>query len=292
MKLISLSLCLCALVSGQTTTAELLEEKLISRIRAYDASLNGVLGVAIIDLQTSRILHHNGETVFPQASSIKIPIMMEVFRAARSGKLKLDGNVTVEKAESVGGSGHLRLLLRSQPLTMTVRDLITAMIETSDNTATNKLIETVGMDSVNRLLSELGFSKTRLQRRMLDSKAAAENRENIATPLEMVRLVELLYRGKAVDAEASKDMIEILKLVDADFRKTIPANVSVASKPGSVAGVRAETGIIFLDKRPFVLSVMSTFIDSQTNPIPAITKMVFEHFEKLAASNRYGHKLQ
>ena len=84
MKLISLSLCLCALVSGQTTTAELLEEKLISRIRAYDASLNGVLGVAIIDLQTSRILHHNGDTVFPQASSIKIPIMMEVFRAARA----------------------------------------------------------------------------------------------------------------------------------------------------------------------------------------------------------------
>ncbi|HYI93158.1 MAG TPA: serine hydrolase [Bryobacteraceae bacterium] len=264
----------------------------MSRIRAYDASLNGVLGVAIVDLQSSRILNHNGETVFPQASSIKIPIMMEVFTAARSGKLKLDGEVTLQKTESVGGSGHLRLLLRSRPLTLTVRDLITAMIETSDNTATNKLIDLVGMDSVNGLLTEMGFQKTRLQRRMLDSKAASEDRENIATPLEMARLVELLYRGKAVDGDASKDMIEILKLVEADFRRTIPLNVSVASKPGSVAGVRAETGIIFLDKRPFVLSVMSTFVDSQTNPIPAITKMVFEHFEKLAASNRYGHKLQ
>ena len=64
MKLISLSLCLCALVSGQTTTAELLEEKLISRIRAYDASLNGVLGVAIIDLQTSRIFSTTTERLF------------------------------------------------------------------------------------------------------------------------------------------------------------------------------------------------------------------------------------
>ena len=292
MKLISSILCLCVLLNGQATTAELLEQKLISRIREYDASVNGVLGVAIVDLQSSRILQHNGETVFPQASSIKIPIMMEAFRAARGGKLKLDGNVTLEKTESVGGSGHLRLLLRSQPVTLTVRDLITAMIETSDNTATNKLIEMVGMDSVNRLLTELGFPKTRLQRRMLDSKAATEDRENVSTPLEMARLAELLYRGKAIDAEASKDMIEILKLVDADFRKTIPQNVSVAAKPGAVPGVRAETGIIFLNKRPFVLSVMSTFVDSQTNPIPAITRMVYEHFEKLAASNRYGHKLQ
>ena len=148
------------------------------------------------------------------------------------------------------------------------------------------------MDSVNRLLSELGFTKTRLQRRMLDSTAAAEDRENISTPLEMARLMELLYRGKAVDAGASKQMTEILKLVEADFRKSIPARVSVASKPGAVPGVKAETGIIFLDKRPFVLSVMSTYVNIETNPIPAITKMVYEHFEKLATSNRYGHKLQ
>jgi beta-lactamase class A len=269
-----------------------LEEKLMSRIRAVDDATNGVVGVAIIDLQNMRVLQHNAETLFPQASSIKIPIMMAIFQAARSGKLKLDETVTLQNSDSVEGSGHLRLLLRSQPVTLTVRDLVTAMIETSDNTATNKLIAMVGMDAVNRLLTDLGFGKTRLQRRMLDSRAAAEDKENISTPLEMARLVEMLYRGKVVDAGASNEMIEILKLVNADFRKVIPANIPVASKPGEVLGVRAETGIVFLQKRPFVLSVMSTYLSAASNPVPEITRLVYDYFDKIATSNRYGHKLQ
>src|SRR5215204_2624226 len=228
MKSFIVILCGCALLSGQVMPAVSLEEKLMARIRAVDDATNGVVGVAIIDLQNIRVLQHNAETLFPQASSIKIPIMMAIFQAARSGKLKLDETVTLQNSDSVEGSGHLRLLLRSQPVTLTVRDLVTAMIETSDNTATNKLIAMVGMDAVNRLLTDLGFGKTRLQRRMLDSRAAAEDKENISTPLEMARLVEMLYRGKVVDAGASKEMIEILKLVNADFRKVIPADIPVA----------------------------------------------------------------
>jgi beta-lactamase class A len=87
-------------------------------------------------------------------------------------------------------------------------------------------------------------------------------------------------------------MIAILKGVSADFRAGIPGAIPVASKPGQVLGVRAETGIIFLAKRPFVLSVMSTYLDAETNPIPTVTKMVYDHFEKMITSNIYGHKLQ
>jgi beta-lactamase class A len=105
-------------------------------------------------------------------------------------------------------------------------------------------------------------------------------------------LAELLYRGKAVDAEASKEMIEILKLVDANFRMSIPDAVAVASKPGELNGVRAETGIVFVKNRPFVLSVMSTYLDPGENPVPTVARMFYEHFEKLARSSRYGNKLQ
>jgi beta-lactamase class A len=276
----------------QNSPSELLETKLLARIRATDSSLSGVLGVAAIDLQTGKILRYNADTLFPQASSIKIPIMMEVFRSIRAGKLKMNDPVTLMQSDAVGGSGHLRILLRSHPITVTVRELVEAMIETSDNTATNRLIAMVGMDAVNRSLGDLGFKNTRLQRRMLEPGAAKENRENISTPAEMAHLAELLYRGKAVDAEASREMIEILKLVEANFRSSIPGRIPIASKPGELNGVHAETGIIFLPGRPFVLSVMSTYLDQGTNPVPEVARMVFDYFEKLSHSNQYGNNLQ
>lgn len=277
---------------AESLPSALLEAKLLSRIQALDSSLPGALGVAAIDLQTGAIIRHNSETVFPQASSIKIPIMIEIYRAARLGRLKLDDQVTLDKADSVGGSGHLRILLRSRPITVSVRDLVTAMIETSDNSATNRLIALVGMDAVNQTLNEMGLKATKLQRKMLEPGAAQAGRENVSTPLEMARLAELLYRGKAIDEAASREMIEVLKLVEANFRQAIPAAVPIASKPGELNGVRAETGIIFLTGRPFVLSVMSAYLDRGANPVPQVARMVYEHFEKLSRSNRYGHNLQ
>jgi beta-lactamase class A len=272
--------------------ADALQAKLLERIQVLDRGLDGALGVAVIDLTSGGMWQYNGATVFPQASSIKIPIMIELFRQAGEGRVKLGDKITLQPGESVGGSGHLRILLRSGPVTLTVRELVTAMIETSDNTATNRLISLVGMDSVNRWLDGAGFKQTKLQRRMLEPGAAAANRENISTPIEMARIAELLYRGKAVDAKASAEMIDILKLPEADFRAAIPAAVAVASKPGQLTGVRAETGVVFVDKRPFVLSVMSSYLNSGVNPVPAVARIVYEHFAKLAASNQYGHNLQ
>jgi beta-lactamase class A len=283
---------LCTLAQAQVLPERALEQKVLARVKSLDESIHGVLGFAAIDLTTGSVIQYNGSTVFPQASSIKIPILMQVYRAVRAGKLQLDQPVALDKKDIVQGSGHLKILLRSRSLTVTVRELATAMIETSDNTATNKLIELAGMDEVNAMLSELGFHETKLQRRMLDTKASVENRENVSTPLEMAKLAELLYRGKAVDAEASKEMIEILKLVDANFRTSIPAEVAVASKPGELNAVRAETGIVFVNNRPFGLSVMSTNLDPGVNPVPTVARMFYEHFEKLARSNRYGNKLQ
>lgn len=280
------------ILTAETSVENLLEAKLLESIKVIQGSIGGVLGVAAIDLKTNRVFQFNGDTIFPQASSIKVPIMMEAFRAARAGKLNLDAAVTLQASDSVAGSGHLRILLRSHPVTLTVRELITAMIETSDNTATNRLIAMLGMDAVNDMLMRSGFTNTRLQRRMLDSKAAAEDRENVSSPLEMARLTEMLYRGTAVDAEASRQMVAILKLVEADFRQVIPASVAVAAKPGRVDGVRAETGIVYLSHRPFVLSVMSSYLDPGENPAPDVAKLVYRHFEKLGSSNRFGHKLQ
>jgi len=292
MRLVIFFTFLLAVMHAEVSAQKALEQKLQARIRSFEESLSAVLGVAAIDLNEGHLIQYNGAITFPQASSIKIPILMQVYRAARAGKLTLDQRISLTKEDIVEGSGHLKILLRTQPLSLTVRELASAMIETSDNTATNKLIGMVGMDAVNDLLAQFGLKDTKLQRRMLDSNAAAINKENISTPLEMAKLAEMLYRGTAVDAEASKEMIGILTLVNASFRSVIPAEVPVASKPGELNGVRAETGIIFLKNRPFVLSVMATYLESGKNPVPDVARLVYDYFEKLARSNRYGNKLQ
>jgi beta-lactamase class A len=282
-----LSLMLAIAAQAQQAVSDLLEQRTVAQLAAYVDSFDGVLGVAAIDLTTGRAFSLHGDAVFPQASSIKIPIMIEVFRAARAGRFKLDDKINLTNQDLVAG-GRIDRILAKGPVTLTVRELVAKMIEFSDNTSTNKLIAMVGMPNVNRLLDDLGLHTTRLQRIMLDSAAARRNEENISTPLEMARLVEMLYKNKFAD---SAEIIEILKTVDADLRRTIPEDIPVAAKPGSIPGARCETGIVFLAKRPFAISVMSTFLNDRRNAVHDIAQIVLDHFEMLARSNKYGNRL-
>jgi beta-lactamase class A len=287
---IVLPCCIFAAVAfAQPTVVDLLERETIAKIERYASQMDGVLGVAAIDLTTGRVFSIKGDSVFPQASSIKIPIMIQMFRAARAGQFRLDDKVTLTKKELVAGSGRLQRYLEKGPVTLTVRELIENMIEFSDNTATNKCISMVGMTKVNGLLDELGLKKTRLRRIMLDSASAARDNENVSTPLEMAHLVEMIYRGKFEDG---KEMLEILKTVNAEFRRAIPEDIPVAAKPGSLERVRCETGIVFLPGRPFALSVTSTFLDEQKNPVSDVAWIVFSYFDKLAHSNSYGNRVR
>lgn len=278
--------------SSQTDVTQLWEQKQQAKIEALDDSLNGVLGVATIDLTTGRVFTYNADAVFPTASSIKIPIMIQVFRDARSGRFSFDQKWTLGPHDNAGGSGGpLQKALDKGPVTVTVRQLVENMIEYSDNSATNKLIDLVGMDRVNALIREFGFQQTRLRRKMMDTAAAARGDENVSTPLEMARIVRLLYDGKAADEDSCKEMLAIMKQVDAYMRPVIPGNIEVASKPGDLDGVRTETGLVYLPKRPFIVSVMSSYLEDRVNPVGQATGIVFDYFNKLAHSNSYGRRL-
>jgi beta-lactamase class A len=277
---------------GETAVQHLLEDKMFSRIRDYDAALRGSLGVATIDLTSGRVFVYNGEAVFPTASSIKIPILVEMFRAVKRGEFQLSDRITIQPSDAVGGSGLLQKALGEGPQQLTVRDLIAAMIEHSDNTATNRCIAMAKMERVNRMLADLGFRTIRLRRVMMDSAAARRGDENVASPVEMAHFVEMLYRGKLADADAAQQMIGVLKLVKASMRAAIPPEVALASKPGDLPGVECETGIVYLTGRPFILSIFSTFLDEGVHPVREITKIVFDYFSKLDASNPYGNRLK
>jgi beta-lactamase class A len=279
----------CAFALPAQTAVELLEQKTLARIAAFDAKLDGVLGVAAIDLSTGRRWSYHGGTVFPQASSIKIPIMIEMFKAERAGAFSFDDRVTLAASEYVGGSGDLQKGLLKGPVNTTIRELVSEMIRSSDNTATNWCIRKVGMAAVNRTLDELNLIHTRLRRIMLDSAAASRNEENVSTPDDMATLAELIYRHRAVDAAATLDMANIMKTVNADFRKAIPASIEVAAKPGEVSGVRCETGIIYLPGRPYALSVMTTFLGEEKSVVGEVATIVHQHFERLARGNQFGN---
>ena len=261
-------------------------------IKAIDNGLDGVLGVATIDLTNGRVFTYNADAVFPTASSIKIPIMIQVFRDVRAGKFSFSDKVTMGPKDYAGGSGGpLQKALEKGTVTATVRDLLDGMIQYSDNSATNKLIDMVGMERVNALIRSFGLEQTRLRRKMMDTAAAVRGDENVSTPLEMVRIVRLIYSNQAADEGSCREMLNIMKQVDAYMRPIIPGNIEVASKPGDLDGVRTETGLVLLPKRPFIVSVMSTYLNDRVNPVGAVTGIVFDYFHKLAESNQYGRRL-
>ena len=283
-----LLLLIASAIPGQSVQ-KLLELKTLARIASLDAKLDGVLGVHAIDLTSGEEFSYHADTVFPQASSIKIPIMLQMFKAANAGAFTLDDMATLTPADYVGGSGVLQERLKKGPVTVPIRQIVTAMIEESDNSATNWCIRKVGMAAVNRTLDELGLLQTRLRRIMLDQAAASRDEENVSTPREMARLVTLLYQHKLADVSATMDMLAMMKLVKADFRKAIPADVEVAAKPGELTGVRCESGVVYLKGRPFALSVMTTYLGKEESPVDAVARIVYEHYERVARGNRYGN---
>ncbi len=281
----------CAFADSAVT--HLLELKEYAKIKDVGDALDGVLGVATIDLTNGRVLVYNGDAVFPTASSIKIAIMIQAFRDADAGKLSFDRKITIAPSEDAGGStGPLAdALAKKSPVTLTVAELIGDMIEYSDNTATNKVIDLVGMDRVDATLAQFGFVRTRLRRKMMDVDAAAHGRENISSPLEMARLVRLIYDNQAASPQSCARMLGIMKRVSLYMRPMIPENIPVASKPGELDGVRTETGLVYLPNRPFIVSVMSTYLTDRANPVPQITAIVFDFFNRLAHSNPEGRRL-
>lgn len=286
-----LLLLMASVILHAQTVTELLAQKTAEHIGTIARQLDGVLGYYVIDLNTGYAFGSHEDTVFPTASSIKVPILIELFRAERAGKLRFIDTISLTAKDTVGGSGVLQKQLAKGPFSVTVRELTEQMIETSDNLATNQCIRLVGMESVNQLLTQLGFSSTRLQRVMMDESAARQGRENISTPRELARIMEKIYRHEVVDGRACDEMIAILKRVDAGLRAAVPSSVEVAAKPGELDGVRCEVGIVFLKGRPFILSVMSAFLSRGENPVGPVAREVYDLFARLAQANQYGRQL-
>ena len=271
-----------------------LKGQFAQRLRSIAETSDAVVGIAIKNLVTGEKVFINENVVFPQASSIKIHILAELFHQAEEGKIRLSDVVLLHPAVRVGGSGVLNELGEST-VSMSLRDYAVLMIVLSDNTATNLLIKQVGMDNVNRFLQSQGAVKTKLQRMMMDVKAAAEGRENVGTPKEVSMILEKLYRGELVSKKSSNDMLSILqKPKEGPIRAGVPADITVANKEGDIEGVRCDVGIVYLPKAPYVICVMTKLLAQESDGsriIKDISRLTYQYFERRANSNEFGRRI-
>jgi beta-lactamase class A len=276
---------------------EVLWDKLAAVINETDRSLEGVLGVAILDLTNGRkFLLHESE-IFPQASSIKIAVLAELYHQAQqsaegvSGKASLTDLYTVRASDIVADS-YIMEGLTPGVTRVTNRDLATMMVAVSDNSAANVLIDRLKMDNVNSLMNSLALTHTSLRRKMMDVKAAAEGRENISTPAEMMTLLAALYQGKVLNKPMTDDFFKVLSIhKESSIPRELPEMVRIANKPGELEGVRNDSGIVFAGNRPYVLCVMTTYLRNERqgeDAIATISAAAYRMFDRLGRASEYG----
>jgi beta-lactamase class A len=268
----------------------LLREKTEAQMREIVRQARGVLGLSVVDLVSGARFGFNENNVFPQASAIKIPVLMEVYKQAGEGKFKLTDSRRIERKDMTPGSGVLSEL-GDGTVQLSLHDLCVLMIVLSDNTATNLLIDLVGMTNVNRTMESLGLKQTRLQRRMMDMPAAKRGDENLSTPAEAAQVMELLFRGEFLSRAVCDEILAILKKPkQSAISPGLPANIEIAGKPGGIAGVRTEWAIVLLKDRPYILAIMENYGagPETSDAIKDISKILYSHFLRLSQASPHG----
>ena len=261
-----------------------LRAKFEKRIQEITARVDGVVGYEILDLTSNERIAHLEKDTFPTASAIKLAIVYELFKQVDDKRVRLDETLVLDRSKAVGGTG---VLVHMGTPTLSIRDYATLMVTLSDNTATNVLIDRLGMDAITKRMQGLGLPGTRLRRHMMDTAAARRGDENVSTPGELSALLQKLNTMPAA--------IELLKLPKENrLRRGLPDGVQSADKSGELDGVRVDAGIVFAKNRPYIFSVMTTFLKDDAEGERAIVEMsrvAYEYFERLGSAGVAGRRI-
>lgn len=273
--------------------------EIVESISSQVAAFSGKAGISVKNLLSEEIIDIYADEVFPTASMIKIPILVELFRQKEEGILSSEGRITFKNSDKVSGSGILKDLGEGLPLR--IEDLAVLMMALSDNTATNMLIDLVGVENVNKSIKKSGMTQTELRNR-IDFDLIAKSNDNLAvgTPKDFVTLLEHLNNNTILTAESCNSIIKIMrnqKYMER-IRRYLPYNpyaetykedqsLWVASKTGGLKGVRCESAIIRTPAVKYAISIMTK--DCQDSKytsdnegvlfISQVSKMVYDYFQ-------------
>lgn len=290
-----ISFCIIQLTAfAQITAREILKQKTEADLKGIINSSPSLTGLMAIDLTSGETIGINSDLIFTQASAIKIPILMEVYKQAHEKKFALTDIKPLQQINTVAGSGILNAM--TDPVNLSIRNYCMLMIGLSDNSATNMLIELVGMKNVTNTMLSLGFSNTKLQRKMIDQPASLRNEENISTPADAAKILKLLFDGKFIDAATSNEIVSMLQknpIENSKIATGVPGNVKIAFKTGGMGGVSTEWAIVYLKNRPYAITVMENYKTSATPStlISSISKRVFDYYSMMKAT-KYGVLLE
>lgn len=246
-----------ALLFLTSASAETLTDSLRSHLQGF----SGNVSLYAKNLDTGVAVGIREIDPVRTASTIKLPILLAVFDSVARGQAKWTDPLTLTATEKVAGSGVLATEI-SDGVALPLRDIVHLMMVLSDNTATNLVLERFPADAVNAYLDSIGIKTTRSLRKIRGDgnqlkspsgwSAAGKLPENekyglgVSTPREMVTILEKLERGEIVNAEASREIIAIMKRCrdDSGIRRRF-GDVPVANKTGALDALRSDVGIVY-----------------------------------------------
>ena len=261
-----------------------------SEMRNVIAASGAEVSVALRPLDGRDEVLIDPDRSFHAASTMKVPVMIELFRQARTGTVGLDDPLAIRNQfrSIVDGSPYAlsegddsdKAIYAAVGRTLTLHELCEAMITASSNFASNLLIEKLGADRIQRTVSALGADGMRVLRGVEDQKAFDKGLNNTTTARGLLVLLDKLAHGRAVDAQADDEMVAILKRQK--FNDAIPAGlpsvVAVAHKTGTITRIHHDAAIVYAG-RPYILVVLVRGIDDQKQSAVLISRLSRLAFE-------------
>ncbi|MBO9200957.1 MULTISPECIES: serine hydrolase [Niastella] len=270
-------------------TLNKLKDQISSRLEEQP----GNFAIAFKDLSTGETLQLNEQDFFHAASTMKTPVMIEVYKQAAAGVFSLnDSFVLKNEFKSIVDSSVFSLNAKDDSDTtmyqhlgdkISLYNLVYDMIIRSSNLATNMVIELVNARNVTQTMRQLGAKKIQILRGVEDSKAFAKGFNNVTTANDLLVIYEKMAKGEIVDSASSQAMIKIL--LNQEFNEIIPAklpkDVKVAHKTGNISHVLHDSGIVFLPNgKKYVLVILSKNLQNEDNAKKAmaeVSEMIYKY---------------
>lgn len=230
-------------------------DELVDKINSVTNKDSAQYSVYIDFLDGTQPIEVNSQQI-RSASMIKVFIMAKAYEDIKDGKFSENQELVLKDSDKVGGAGSLVGWPTGSKIT--VHELLKLMITESDNTATNMMIDLLGMDNINQYIREHGYSDSLLQRKMMDTQAVKEGRENLTSSHDLGQFFTLLYNKKIISAEYDDKMIDLLKQqTDTECLPQAIKNVPIAHKTGELDHLYHDGGIVYNGDHPFVVCILT-----------------------------------